>query len=90
MDAQYAIDLCQHMVWTGLIIGMPILFAGVAIGLMIGLLQALTSIQEQTIATVLKIIVMLLVAAYTMPWMTEIMIERATDIFHTIPRFIPD
>ena len=90
MDAQFAIDLCQHMVWTGLMIGMPILLSGVVIGLIVGLLQALTQIQEQTIATVLKIVVMMLVAAYTMPWMAEIMIERATDIFFTIPRIIPD
>ena len=90
MDAQYAIDLCQHMMWTGLMIGMPVLCAGVAIGLIVGLLQALTQIQEQTIATVLKIVVMLLVAAYTMPWMTEIMLERSADIFYTIPRIIPD
>jgi flagellar biosynthetic protein FliQ len=57
--------------------------------MLIGLFQALTQIQEQTIAIVLKIIVMVLVAAYTMPWMTEIMIEHATDVFHTIPGIIP-
>ena len=90
MDAQFALDLCQHMVWTGLMIGAPILVAGIAIGMIIALLQALTQIQEQTIATVLKIVVMMIVAAYTMPWMTEIMIERTTDIFNTIPRIIPE
>ena len=89
MDAPFALDTCCDLVWTGLMISAPILFAGIAIGLIIALLQALTQIQEQTIATVLKIIVMILVAAYTMPWMTEIMLERSTDIFHAIPRIIP-
>jgi len=89
MDAQFALDLCRDMMWTGLMIGAPILFAGIAVGMIIALLQALTQIQEQTIATVLKIIVMILAGAYTMPWMTEIMIERSTDIFHAIPRIIP-
>ena len=89
MDAQFVIDLCQHWMWTGLMIGTPILVSGIAIGLIIALFQALTQIQEQTIATVLKIIVMVLVAGYTMPWMTSIVVERAIDIYHTIPRIMP-
>ena len=89
MDAQSAIDLCRDMIWTGLILVMPILIAGTVIGLLIGLFQALTQIQEQTIAIVLKIIVMILVVVYTMPWMTGMMIERAIDVYHTIPGVIP-
>ena len=68
----------------------PILIAGTAIGLLIGLFQALTQIQEQTIAIVLKIIVMMLVVVYTMPWMSKIMIERAQETFQTIPGMMPD
>ena len=89
MDAQSAVDLYRNAIWMALMIGLPILIAGTAIGLLIGLIQALTQIQEQTIAIVLKIIVMILVIAYTMPWMTEIMIEHAIDVFHTIPGVIP-
>ena len=89
MDKQLAIDLCLDWMWIGLMISTPILFAGIAIGLIIALLQALTQIQEQTIATVLKIIVMVLVGAYTMPWMTEIVVERSIDIYHAIPKYIP-
>jgi flagellar biosynthetic protein FliQ len=89
MDPQFVIDLTQEWMWTGLMIGTPILLAGVVIGMIIALLQALTQVQEQTIAIVLKIIVMILVAGYTMPWMTNIVVERATDIFHSIPRIIP-
>ena len=89
MDAQFAIDLCRDMIWMGLTVAAPILIAGTIIALFIGLLQALTQIQEQTLAIVLKIIVMILVAAYTMPWMTEIMVEHGIKIFHEIPRIIP-
>jgi flagellar biosynthetic protein FliQ len=89
MDAQFAVDLTRDMIWMALMVASPILVAGVIIGLLVGLLQTLTQIQEQTIAIVLKIIVMVLVVAYTMPWMAGIMIERGTDIFHTIPRIIP-
>jgi flagellar biosynthetic protein FliQ len=89
MDAQFAVDLCRDAMWMALMIVLPILLAGTAIGLLIGLFQALTSIQEQTIAIVLKIIVMVLVVAYTMPWMTDILVEHATEVFKTIPGIIP-
>ena len=89
MDAQFAIDLFRDMVWTGLMLSLPILIAGTVIGLLVGLFQALTQIQEQTIAIVLKIVVMVLVVLYMMPWMTKIMIERTIDVFHTIPGIIP-
>jgi len=89
MDAQFAVDITRDAIWMALIIVSPILLAGTAIGLFIGLLQALTQIQEQTIAIVLKIIVMILVVAFAMPWMTDIMIEHGTKILHDIPGIIP-
>ncbi|GHT41850.1 flagellar biosynthesis protein FliQ [Planctomycetales bacterium] len=88
MDAQFAIDLFRSSIWTALIIVSPVLVAGTIIGLFIGLMQALTQIQEQTVAIVLKIIVMVLVIAYLMPWMTELMIEHSTEVFHTIPGIV--
>ena len=89
MDAQTAIDLYAGAIWMALMISSPILIAGTVIGLAVGLLQALTQIQEQTIAIVLKIMVMVLVIAYTMPWMAEIMIEHGIAVFRTIPGVIP-
>jgi len=89
MDAQFAIDLTRDTIWMALMIASPILVAGVVLGLLVGLIQTLTQIQEQTIAIVLKIMVMILVVAYTMPWMTEHMIQHGTKIFHDIPRIVP-
>ena len=53
--------------WTMLLIGSPVLVAGLIVGLVIGLFQALTQIQEQTVAFVPKIIVMLLVLSVSCP-----------------------
>lgn len=90
MDQQVAIDLARESLALGLMIAMPILGVGVAVGLMIGLFQALTQIQEQTIATVLKILVMVLVAAALLPWMTIKTIEFSVDLISNIPeRMIP-
>ena len=48
MDAQDANDLGREALWMTLMIGSPVLLAGMIVGLLVGLFQALTQIQEQT------------------------------------------
>jgi flagellar biosynthesis protein FliQ len=52
MDPQDAIDLARQALWTTMIIGSPVLVAGMIVGLVIGLFQALTQIQEQSMVFV--------------------------------------
>ena len=54
MDPQDAINLTQQAMLTALLLGAPVLLAGVLVGLLIGLAQALTQIQDQTVAFVPK------------------------------------
>jgi len=58
-------------------IAAPILLAGVAIGLIISVLQSVTSIQDQTLTFVPKIAVMLIVAALLIPWIAVNLVEYA-------------
>ncbi len=85
MDAQYAIDLGRQAIWTALLIGAPVLLSGMFMGLLIGLLQALTQIQEQTIAFVPKIVAMVLVLSFAMPWLITKMMEYSSDLITGIP-----
>ncbi|GIK19820.1 MAG: flagellar biosynthetic protein FliQ [Leptolyngbya sp. PLA2] len=59
-------------------IAAPILLAGVAIGLIISVLQSVTSIQDQTLTFVPKIAVMLIVAALLIPWIAVNLVEYAS------------
>ena len=56
MDAQQAIDLGREALWVSLLVGAPVLVAGMVVGLVICLLQAVTQIQEQTVAFVPKLV----------------------------------
>ena len=73
------------MIWLAILISAPVLVAGVAIGLVIGLLQALTQIQEQTIGTVLKILGMVVVIAWLLSWMTLKLLDFSYDLYTNIP-----
>lgn len=85
MDAQSAIDLGRQALWTALVIGSPVLVAGMIVGLVIGLLQALTQIQEQSVAFVPKIIVMLVVLSVALPWLISQMVQYTTELIGGIP-----
>ncbi len=76
-----AVDVARDALWQALIIAVPILGAGLLIGLMISLFQAVTQIQEQTLTFVPKIIVMILVAIVLLGWIAVRMTEFATEMF---------
>jgi flagellar biosynthetic protein FliQ len=74
------LDLVREALIITLKVGAPILIAGMAIGLIISLLQSVTSIQDQTLSTVPKIVVMIGVAAIILPWVAVRLIEYTTQL----------
>jgi flagellar biosynthesis protein FliQ len=85
MSPQDAIDLAREALWTSLLIGSPVLLSGMMIALVLGLLQALTQVQEQTVAFVPKIVTMILALSLTLPWLISRMIQYSTDLITQIP-----
>ncbi len=59
----------------------PAMFAGMAVGLVVALFQALTSIQEMTLTFVPKIIVMLATIVIFLPFMMTALIEFTQTLF---------
>jgi len=85
MDPQDAIDLGREAIWMALLIGSPVLLAGMLVGLLIGLLQALTQIQEQTVAFVPKILAMILTLSLALPWLIVRMVQYSSELISGIP-----
>lgn len=65
------LDIVRQALWLAVIVSAPILGAGVLIGLIISIFQSITSIQEQTLTFVPKILVMIGVAVLLMAWIVE-------------------
>jgi flagellar biosynthetic protein FliQ len=72
-------------VFQVLIIASPPLLSALVVGLVIAILQATTSIQEQTLTFVPKIFVILLIIAFLGGWMFTSMREFTLDLFRRIP-----
>ncbi len=75
-----AIEIVRMALLQALFIATPILGAGILIGLLISLFQAVTQIQEQTLTFVPKIVVMILVAVALLGWISVQMIEFTVDV----------
>lgn len=64
-------DLMRAALWTAVVVATPILTVALVAGLAIGLLQALTSIQENTLTFVPKLAVIVAVFWLTMGFMSQ-------------------
>jgi len=71
-----------------LYLSLPMLLSGLIAGLAISIFQATTQINEMTLSFVPKIILVVVVIIFTMPWMMNMMIEFTAKILNMIPTFI--
>jgi flagellar biosynthetic protein FliQ len=76
-----ALEMVREALIITLKIAIPILAAGIIVGLVISLLQSVTQIQDQTIAFVPKIVVMVLALIVLLPWIFSRMMEYASELF---------
>ncbi len=81
MLSQDPVDIAKLALIQALIIAVPILGAGLIVGLVISLFQAVTQIQEQTLTFVPKIIVMILVAVMLLSWIAARMGDFALQMY---------
>jgi flagellar biosynthetic protein FliQ len=70
-----AIELSYNALILTLVLAGPIMLIGMAVGLVISIVQAVTQLQEQTLSFVPKIVAMGLAAALFIPWLTTRLVE---------------
>jgi flagellar biosynthesis protein FliQ len=74
MSLDFAVDLYREMLRTTLLVAAPVLGAAMLTGLVVSLLQTLTSLNEQTLTFVPKIAAIALVVGLLLPWiLTQLM-----------------
>ena len=71
-----------------LILALPMLLSGLIAGLIISIFQATTQINELTLSFVPKILLVVAVLIFLMPWMMNEMIDFTRSVLNKIPTFI--
>ncbi len=72
-------DTLRHALWIAVIVSVPILTVALLAGVSIGLVQALTSIQEMTLTFVPKLAAIVAVFWISMGFMTQTMVSFFQD-----------
>ncbi|MEY4374774.1 MAG: Flagellar biosynthetic protein FliQ [Candidatus Eisenbacteria bacterium] len=85
MSNALAIDFMRSAIQMALIVASPMLVAALLVGLVVGVLQAVTQIQEQTLAFIPKLLVMTLVLVGLLPWFLQRLVDYLTGILNSLP-----
>lgn len=85
MASELVIQLAQEALMMVMLVSAPMLGLGLIVGLMVSIFQATTSIQEQTLAFIPKIIAVFVAILIFGPWMLRLMVEFVTGIFVSLP-----
>lgn len=85
MDAAQAIDLARQAVVLTLIVGAPVLLVGLLVAAIVGVLQAATQVQDQTLSFVPKVLAMALTGLAVGAWMLSRLIEFSREMFGNLP-----
>jgi flagellar biosynthetic protein FliQ len=83
LDAE-AVELVRSALIIVLKLAAPIVMAGVVVGLVISILQSITSIQDQTLAMIPKIVAMIVVTALLVPWIVQRLVEYARELLNLV------
>lgn len=78
------LELGREATWVMMLVAGPLLVVGTAVGVVVALLQALTTIQEMTLTFVPKIVAMLLALVLFLPFMLTTLIEFTQRVFERI------
>ena len=79
MNIEQAIEILRGLITMVLLIISPILLVAVVVGLIVSVLQSATSIQEQTLSFVPKLVAVALVLVFAAPWMLRNLMQFTTS-----------
>ncbi len=88
MTPEFVVSFAQEAIKTTILVSMPMLGLGLAVGLIVSIFQAVTQINEITLTFVPKILVVLLALLFFANWMLQNLMNFATTTIEQIPFYI--
>ena len=88
MGQDTVINLATQAMTLAVKIAGPVLLAGLVIGLLVSIFQAVTSIQEQSLSFIPKIIGVAAIVVLLGPWMLDQLVSYTQTLFLSIPSML--
>lgn len=87
MNADQAVEIARQALMTSFVVGLPILALGFAVGVVVSIVQILTSMQDPAFNTIPRLGAFLLGILALLPWMTERMVIYTVTLFSSLGRY---
>mgnify|MGYP003704241181 FL=1 len=88
MDTTTVVDLGQQALWMAVLISAPLLVVALVVGLIIGVLQAATSINESSVAFIPKLIVIAVVLLIVGPSSLAVFVDYLREVISDFPALL--
>jgi flagellar biosynthesis protein FliQ len=88
MSPESVVTVGRHALEMTLMLAAPLLLTALAVGLLVGIFQAATQINEMTLSFIPKLLAMAAVLALTGPWMLRQLVEYTRGLIESIPSMI--
>jgi flagellar biosynthetic protein FliQ len=88
MDTDTVVSLSTQAMSLALKISIPLLGVGLVVGVLISIIQAVTSIQEQTLSFIPKVLAMAAVLVIGGPWMLNQLLSYTSELWTSIPNMV--
>jgi flagellar biosynthetic protein FliQ len=88
MDVDLVISLMLGALKVALLVAAPMLLFGLVVGLAVSVFQAVTQIQEMTLAFIPKIVAIMISLAVFFPWMMQLLVTYTRELVMNINVYI--
>lgn len=88
MTPETVTTIGQQALWVTMLIAAPMLVSALAVGLLVGMFQAATQINEMTMSFIPKLFVLVLAIVAAGPWMLGVIINYTRELMLSIPSLI--
>ncbi len=88
MDVDAVIDVSQQALYVITLLAAPMLISALLIGLLIGMFQAATSINEMTLSFIPKLLILVVAIMIAGPWMLDLLLDYTRELYLSIPNRI--
>lgn len=88
MTPETVTTIGQQALWVTMLIAAPLLLSALAVGLLVGMFQAATQINEMTMSFIPKLLVVVAALIIAGPWMLSVIVDYTQQLVEQIPALI--
>lgn len=88
METLQVVDLGREAMWIGALVAGPVLLVVLVIGLLVGIFQAATSINEMTLSFIPKLVGLALLIVFLGSWQLQVLVDFTRRLIERIPDLV--